>query len=387
MQDLKIPLPLPFDPRRAGGAPNINPRGDEGRVVRRQARRSAWLTWLAFAIGLLAGCERRPEEPVGTSHAAAGLAAVGGSGAAAPSAVASESWPAALASAGAGAAGDVAPDVRELLSLPRSAYQATLAADEDAFYVLTSDAAYRVQAGAAPAKRALDLGFGAAVMRASFVFWSGGAIVEAPKRGGALRRLLPWPERPQGFYASPDHFAWLERSENGAGRLRSLSGKKARDSYVGAAPIDAVALLNDWLFFVERVGGDSYRIGGVPAGGGTPAFTAARRGRSPSSLVGQRDLYFYDGKGFAVRKLSPDLAREETLSSGIVCSPIAVANERVFCGSVEGVFELREGKRHSLSPGKRRTPVAGIAANADYVAWLAEAGENQLVVKAVKLSR
>ena len=68
------------------------------------------------------------------------------------------------------------------------------------------------------------------------------------------------------------------------------------------------------------------------------------------------------GNSFQVRRLSPDLRREQALASGIVCSPIAVS-AHVYCAQVEGIFELRAGERpRRLVPGSIARVVTELAA-------------------------
>lgn len=272
-----------------------------------------------------------------------------------------------------------------LLSLPTSAYQAPLAVDDDAAYLLTNHAAHRLVPGRAPKAFELDLGFGSTATRHGLVFWSEGAVREASKLSGESRRLAALAARPQLFVSSGDDLAWLERSDDKLFSLRSLTGSRVTTAYTSTGTIDAVAMLSDWIFFVERPAGAEWRIGGVPAKGGTPVFTSARRGRAPAMLVAHHELYYYDGNGREVRRLSPDLRDEETLVSDFVCSPLAVA-ERVYCANVEGIFELvPHGRPRPLVELTRGGTVTDLAANATHVFWVSDAGADKLSVHALAL--
>ncbi len=270
-----------------------------------------------------------------------------------------------------------------MLALPSSAYHASIEADEDGFVVLTRTAAHRLTPGAAPLQTSLDLAFGATTTRKSVLFWSEGAVLQAPKRGGRARRLGALPARPQRFVSSGDDFAWLEKGDEGAFAIFTLEGPKPHLTYASPGRIEALAMLSDWVFFVERPADGSWRIGGVKSIGGTPVFTAPRKGRAPAMLVGAEQLYYYDGNSFEIRRLTPDLQQGETLAKGFVCSPLAVF-EHVYCAQVEGLFELRAGVRpRRLVPAHLGAPITALAVNAGHVAFITDAGADQLEVKVI----
>jgi hypothetical protein len=145
-------------------------------------------------------------------------------------------------------------------------------------------------------------------------------------------------------------------------------------------------MLSDWVFFVERAPDASWRIGGVKTAGGTPSFTAPRRGRSPAMLVGRRDIHYYDGNKLEVRGLSPDFQREDVLARNFICSPLAVW-QHVYCAQVEGISEIREGAAPERLVGS--TPggsVTALAANGRHLVWASDAGANRVEVKALALA-
>jgi hypothetical protein len=273
----------------------------------------------------------------------------------------------------------------QLIALSSSAYQASLAADRDAAYLLTSGAAYRLSPERAAEARQVELGFGATATRHALVFWSEGAVREISKQTGKTRRLAPHSTRPRQFVSSGDELGWVERSDDGRFSVASLTGERASRAYTSPGKIDAAAMLSDWIFFVERPTEAEWRIGGVRAQGGAPAFTNLRRGRAPSMLVAHQELYYYDGNRRAVLRLSPDLRREETLVTDFVCSPLAVAEE-VYCANVEGVFELVAGARPrllvKLDDGRAATD---LAATTGHLFWIGDAGADKLEVSALAL--
>jgi len=275
--------------------------------------------------------------------------------------------------------GEVAP--KTVLALSSSAYHASIEADEQGFVLLTATAAHRLVPGMPTSETPLDLAYGATTTRDSVLFWSGGSILLAPKSGGTPRALGRMPERPQSFVSSGDDFAWLEQTSDRRFSIFALSGEKRRVAYAATGTIEALTMLSDWIFFVERLADGSWRIGGVKSGGGTPTFGASHRGRTPAMLVAWQDLYYYDGNTREVRRLSPDLTHEETLAKDFICSPMAVW-EHVYCARVEGLFELRAGASpRRLVAGGLGAPITDLAVNARHVAFVSDAGADKLVVK------
>jgi len=279
------------------------------------------------------------------------------------------------------------PEPRTLLSLPVSAYHATIAADDDdAAFLLTAAGAYRLAPGGTPENIPLDLGAGATTTRSSFLHWSRGAIVDSPRTGGAPRRVVALAQPPQAIVAAGGRIAWLQRSAEGRFSVQALIGKTPRAAYASSGSIDAIAAMDGAIFFVERPAGSDWRIGRVPAAGGAPAFTPLRKGRAPSMLVAHRDVYYYDGNGYEVRRLSPDLQREWSLASGFVCSPIAVSTH-VYCAQLEGLYELRPDERpRRLVPGGAARAVTELAATPKRLLWIIDAGPDQLEVRELALS-
>jgi hypothetical protein len=299
-----------------------------------------------------------------------------------------------------------------LLALPVSAYHVSLVTEADGTAtLLTSSAAYRLPPGAAPAVMRqtapavmrqtapavmrqtapavmrIDLGLGAAATRSSFIYWSRGAVFAAPKTGGAPHRLFALARQPQQLVASGEDFAWLQRSDDGVFSLHALVGKKQAAVYTSSGSIDAVAMLDGAITFVERPAGAGWRIGRVPRAGGDATFTAARDGRPPSMLAAARDIHYYDGNRQEVRRLSPDLQRERTLASGFVCSPIAVS-AHVYCAQVDGIFELRLDERpRRIVVGNAGALATDLAATPKRLFWVVDAGADRLEVRSIELRR
>jgi hypothetical protein len=283
--------------------------------------------------------------------------------------------------------GSDAVDPITLLTVESSAYAATLRIDDQAIYLLSSTMVYRIVPGHAVESRPLDLSFGATLSWSSIVYWSKGGIYGAPKRGGKPRRRGTVNHQPQYFVASGDYLAWVDRTEQGVFTLQTLDGREPRIVYTAAGKIDAMTMLHDWIFFVERASDDSWRFGGISINGGRPSYTPDRRGRTPAMLVASTDIYYFDPDAEELRMLSPDFQRHETIATRLVCSPFAMSLD-FFCAHVEGLFAVsrRSRQRRDLARSPHQ-PIASVAANSRYVAWVSDIGADRLAVNLLPLAR
>jgi hypothetical protein len=282
--------------------------------------------------------------------------------------------------------GSDAVDPITLLTVESSAYAATLRIDDQAIYLLSSSMAYRIVPGHAVESLSLDLSFGATLSWSSIVYWSKGAIYGAPKRGGKPRRLGTVIHQPQYFVASGDYLAWIDRTEQGLFTLQTLDGREPRIVYTAAGKIDAMTMIHDWIFFVERAPDDSWRFGGISIKGGRPSYTPDRRGRTPAMLVASTDIYYFDPDAEELRLLSPDFQRHETIATRLVCSPFAMSLD-IYCAQVEGLYAVsrRSRQRRDLVRGPHQ-PITSVVANSRYVAWVSDIGADRLAVNMLPLA-
>jgi len=273
-----------------------------------------------------------------------------------------------------------------LTTLPVSAYDARLAMDEEATFLLTSKAAYRFAEGGSAHAIALDLGLGPVLTRSAFVFWSEGAIWSAPKLGGAAQRLASFSHQPQYFVASGDDFAWVDLSEAGLYTIQTLDEGKPRVLSSSLGEISALNMIGDAVYFVERPSDDSWRIGVVRIHGGAPDYTSPKKGRRPAMLSGTDRIYYYSLDGTEIRELTLDLRSERVTLRDMVCSPIQ-ASTTLYCGCVEGLFEVSTKSRvpRVLVQG-RPGSITNIASNANRVAWIVDTGPGQLAVDELRRS-
>jgi hypothetical protein len=282
----------------------------------------------------------------------------------------------------------------QLLTLPSSAYQASIFADDEAIELLTGSAAYRLVPGKDPIQRTLDLSFAATVTRQSYVYWSQGAIWSDPRRGpkpGGPTKLIALAEQPQRFVAdiARDDFAFLAHSADDKYSIQKLEQRRVKTLYASPGAIEALTMIGDALYFVERPNNAGWRVGRVKLSGGAATFTSSKTGRWPSTLKGTKDVVYYDGSRRDVLSLTPDLQVETTLAKDFICSPLAVA-ESVYCSTMEGVFELpASGKPRQVVAASRQL-IANLAVNSERLAFIADVGghgQDQLAVNVVLLGK
>lgn len=256
--------------------------------------------------------------------------------------------------------------------------------DDEAVYVLTESAVHRILVGKSTQTFRRELGAGAVLTGHGIAFWSKGKLFEAPKGGGDARELGEVPRPPQRLAASRDHLAWIDATETRKFSIHTFDMSQPRQLYASPGALDALAMLDDDVFFVERLSAKSWRIGRIPAAVGErarPRFTSEKRGRSPAQLVAFGDaLYFQDPSGYKVMELSRDLEHERVLARDVVCSPLAVW-ERVYCAQVEGLVEVAGGRQPRLLAPNARGFITAVAASPSAIAWLSDAGPNELTVK------
>lgn len=291
-----------------------------------------------------------------------------------------------LAQAAVTAAEAPHPQPRSLFRLGTSAYGAALAAaddDDESLYVLTSHAAYRLRDGEPALHWAVELGDTPALSAQGIVYWFDGAVRRVPKQGGPSEVLATVPRPPKHLCAARDSVAWVEPNDEGTD-LRSLQGSEPRSLYHGPGELEALAIMDDRAYFVERTL-DRWRLGMVALGGGPVRFTEEHATRTPALLAAAGDVFYYDGPSSTVRRVSSGLEREEVVGQNVICSPLAVA-DRVYCSQVNLLFALpREGGPAQPLAPKRAGTIAGLVATKKRLAWLLDVGEDRLEVEILAL--
>lgn len=278
------------------------------------------------------------------------------------------------------------PAPTRLTSLPISAYSTSLALDGDTIYLMTSNAAFRLVEGEPAHGIHLELGVGPAISRSAFVFWSNGVIWSVPKQGGDPRQLAKFPHQPQYFVAAGETVAWLDQSEEGVYTIHTLDGRETRALLSSNGELRGMTMIDDALYFVQRPQPTTWRIGVIPLGGAEPHYGPPHKGRAPSQLTGTTSVYYYDLDRQQIIKVSPDLAHEETELADVVCSPIHASN-RVYCGSVEGLFEVSDRThRPRVLAANRPGSITSVISSDKRVVWTVDLGADQLAVDSLPAS-
>jgi hypothetical protein len=273
-----------------------------------------------------------------------------------------------------------------LTQMPVSAYVASLALDDEATYLMTPNAAYRLVAGQRPHGIELALGTGPVLTRDAFIYWHNGTIWRIPKMGGQSSAVTKLPHQPQYFVSSGVNLAWVDRDDVGIYTIQSLDGRKPRVLVKAAGELSALNMMGNFVFFVQKEQDSSWRIGKVQVTGGELEYAASKRGPTPSMLTGKERIVYWDLGSSEIRTLSTDLEREETWLKNFVCSPNYEAGN-IYCGCVEGLFVVRAGNHQPsvLSHGRHET-VTFIRANSKRIAWIVDQGPNQLAVNLLAVS-
>ena len=272
------------------------------------------------------------------------------------------------------------PSPKRLTTLAVSAYRTSIAMDDDAVYLMTSNAAYRLVDGEPAHGIQLDLGVGPVLTRTAFVFWSNGVIWSAPKQGGITRELAKFPHQPQYFVSSGEALAWVDQTEEGLYTIQTLDGRKPRVLLSSLGEIRALDMIGEVVYFVQRPADDSWRIGFVHLDGRAPEYTATKKGRAPSQLAGSDGIYYFDLDTTRILKLTPDLRHEEVQLKELVCSPIQVST-RIYCACVEGLFDVsKDTHQPRVLVYNRPGTISSVTSNSKAVAWTVDVGSDQLAV-------
>jgi len=275
---------------------------------------------------------------------------------------------------------------KRLTTLGVSAYQSKIAMGDDAVYLMTSNAAYRLVDGEPAQGLPLLLGVGPVLTPSSFVFWWQGDIWSAPKEGGPAREVAKFPHQPQYFVSSGDALAWVDQSDDGLYTIQTLDGPKPRVLLSSMGEIRALDMIGERVYFVQRPADDSWHIGFVHRDGGEPRYAVTKKGRAPSQLSGSDAIYYYDLDTKRILRLSLDLHEEEVQLSDLVCSPIHVS-KRIYCGCVEGLFDVdKDTHQPRVLVYNRPGTITSITSNSKAVAWTVDVGSEQLAVDFLPLS-
>jgi hypothetical protein len=277
------------------------------------------------------------------------------------------------------------PDVSTLDEQATSAYHARLFADEDRVVLVTQTGFTTFIAGKPPARHAVSLGPVAARQGDTLVFWRSGWLRAVSLSGEGERELAALPAAPQYLLASEAQLTWIQTTRESGASLQTLSGGDVRVVYESEDSISAAASSASVVYWVAERRDGSWNIGRVDLDG-QHTSTGAHQGRPPAMLALGRDgVYYYDGPARGVRKLSFDLKQETAVLAKVICSPLAVSSH-VVCAHVGGLFDIPPpGRAPRFLASERAGPVTAMVATNDRVFWVAESGDERLVVRTVIL--
>jgi hypothetical protein len=273
-----------------------------------------------------------------------------------------------------------------LVEMPVSAYGSSLALDEEAVYLMTPNAAYRLIPGQPAHGIELDLGIGPVMTRDAFVYWHAGAIFRSPKAGGQTKVIAKFPHEPQYFVTSGANLAWVDRNDDRVYTIQTLQGRDTRVLVKSETELSALNMVGDAVFFVHKAQDSSWRIGRVQLSGGEPVYTSSKIGPTPAMLTGSEHITYWDLKTSDLRVLPLTLEREDTWLKDLVCSPNYEA-KNIYCGCVEGLFEVQVGdhKPNVLSHGRQES-ITFIRADSKRVVWIVDKGPNRLAVNMLPIA-
>lgn len=298
-----------------------------------------------------------------------------------PESTVSQSSASAQARPGSGTS--VTPQLSEplrLAELPVSAYHATLAMDDEAVFLLTQTAAYRIVPGQAPQGLKIELGVGPALTPSAFIYWSKGAIWKTPKEGGDAVKLAKFPHQPQYFASYGEQFTWIDLSDDGTYSIQTLHGDKPRVLLSSRGELAALNMIGSRAYFVERPTDSTWRPGVVTIEDGKPTYGTERKGRRPSMFTGSDATYFYEVDKNEIRRISDDVQKDEVLLSEFICSPLHVS-QQIYCACAEGLFAVsKDTHKPTILAGKQAGPIPYVMSNSKWVAWLVDSGSDKLTV-------
>jgi hypothetical protein len=266
----------------------------------------------------------------------------------------------------------------ELLATATSAFNAGLVVDQEEVYLLTEKMAYLFLRGGVSRQVPIENGFGAGVTKTDFVYWKDEAIWKIAKTGGTPRRIVALANKPTFFMTSGEEIAWLSMPVWDQFELQVLQGNKVRTLLYSKQRIETAVLDARTIYFVRKDSDAEWSLGALPLQGGDPHYAAPRPKPVPAKLAAAGDVFYYDMTTNEVRRLPPDLSKEEVIRKGLICSPLAVST-KLYCPNMGGLFALDPvpgSVEKEVFPDPR--PIANVAASPKLIAWLGDAGPDRL---------
>jgi hypothetical protein len=267
-----------------------------------------------------------------------------------------------------------------------SAYHARLFADEDGVVLVTQTGFAWLPNGEAAEEHTVALDPVAVRQGGSLIFWRSGSLRQISLSGENDRPLVALARAPQYLLASENRLAWIDFDRKTSASLQTLSGGEVRVVAESEDRVCASVLRDAVVYWVVQAEDGTWKIGSIGLDGQHRVLTGAHQGRPPAMLaLGQDGVYFYDGPERGLRRVTFELDREDAVLAHVICSPLVVSN-RAVCAHVGGLFDVPPFARvPRLLASERDGPITALAATDDRVFWVAEGGENRLVVRTVPL--
>jgi hypothetical protein len=276
--------------------------------------------------------------------------------------------------------------VSTLLQQGTSAYHGRLFADQEGVVLVTPSGFALFRGGEAAEEHRVSLGPVAVRQGGSVVFWRSGWLRQISLSGENERRLAALPQAPQYLLASAQRLAWIDFERDAGSSLQTISRGAVQVVYRSEDRVYASVLRDAMVYWIVQRRDGSWKVGSLGLDGQHQRWTAAHHGRPPAMLaLGPDGVYFYDGPERGVRRLSFELDREDAVATDVICSPLVVSS-RAICAQVGGLFEVPPGgAAPRFLASERDGPITALAATEDRVFWLAESGNDQLVVRSASL--
>ena len=280
------------------------------------------------------------------------------------------------------------PDVHTLHEERGSAYHARLFAEGDGVVLATPDGFTILHADHPAEQHAVLLGPAVARHGDALAFWRSGSLREVSLSGADEHELVAVPRAPQYLLATADRLAWIHTHRETGTSLQTLSDGRARVIHDSPLAARAPVLRAASVYWVAEGREETWTIERIDLDGQHRTSSKAHRGRPPAILAaGEDGLYFYDNPQRGVRRSSFDLDQENAVRTGVVCSPIAIST-RVVCAQVGGLFEIPPSDAAPrFLASERSGPITALAATTGSTWWVAENGDEKLVVRSVSMSR
>jgi hypothetical protein len=277
------------------------------------------------------------------------------------------------------------PEVSTLYEHATSAYHARLFADEDGVVLVTETGFTTFRAGEAPVEHAISLGPIAVRRGGSIVFWSAGRLQETSLSGEGEHELAAVPRSPRYLLASEGQLAWVQVDADTGTSLRNLSNGAAHVVYASRENVSAAVMRGSAVYWVVQAPDSSWTIRRIDLDG-RQRMTPTQKGRAPAMLaLGPDGVYFYAGPEQGVTKVTFDLEREDAVATHVICSPLVVSS-RLVCAQVGGLFDIvNSGTAPRLLASERAGPITSMAATHERAFWVAENGNDRLIVRSVSL--